>query len=1013
MRILSIQVKNFRMHEKLEATFDRERTLVAGPNESGKSTLADAIERVLCYPHRSTIDNNSITPRAGGGTPEVTLQFEHDGHTYTIHKTFKGASSLAKLTDDSGNQYAGDDAEERLRAVLGFGGASLRNPSWGWTHLWARQGRAGDDPIDKSALGAASKDLDARLKSMTGTALTESERDTATYDRIAAEYEATFTQNGVRIGSILGIANKELGAAREAATQAAGVLAEYETAVDTVVREEALIAENRRTIADAENELAVLRETIQQIEALEQALATQRTELDEAIDSQEKLKQGDADIKAVANDIDARAKTLAPREQEIARLKVHERRLQSTVDECLDAIKKSSDSQRTVAAEEELLKSIARVFELEAARTSLSDVLEQIKVHQAAIAAIDARLRELPEVEKDTVEALESLDRQLAIGRGKLEASSTRIEVLVADSAVAVNRQPLSAGEWKILTNAAELTIGGGTRLRVTPGGDASLIDLRAEIVRLDQELATKLDTLGLRDAAEGRMTLEQRLKEEANRNRLQERIDDLDGDDVRGKLDDGKGEVEKLEAEIRRKQPDGFMRPTDAAAVATALGGLSVRRNEADAAVQSAHTAFESVRQQLEQTRQDCGRLETELTSERQELRDLEVKKAALETVHGTDREAQLRQVADDQDKKQDAVTQTDRRLKAFDPVTVRDDRDRLERTVKVNTEQLNQAGIRKATAEGQLGNARSVDLHGVKASADARLDIAQRRHAEVNQRAQAVRRLRDILENRRQAVAEIVAAPLRTKVAEYLEQLYGPGSRIAVTKAGETFEELSVTRQSAGNWRFQFDELSGGTKEQVAAACRLAMAEVLAEGSGVAEQDASKCLPMVFDDAFVNSDPDRIKAVHRVLDLGARRGLQIIVFSCTPKDYDFFGANARIDLEPPKSREASFPNSAAVASPATDRDAVDSENDAADSTESVAAPGKVPSGDDASLAADFVTALAARPERKSGNIMLRRDLLGWDEATYERIKEQLIQRGRIQPGGGRGGSVQLLDDN
>lgn len=52
------------------------------------------------------------------------------------------------------------------------------------------------------------------------------------------------------------------------------------------------------------------------------------------------------------------------------------------------------------------------------------------------------------------------------------------------------------------------------------------------------------------------------------------------------------------------------------------------------------------------------------------------------------------------------------------------------------------------------------------------------------------------------------------------------------------------------------------------------------------------------------------------------------------------------------------------------------------------------------------------ADAERKSGNIRLRRDLLGWDEATYERIKEQLIQQGRIQPGGGRGGSVQLLDD-
>jgi len=169
--------------------------------------------------------------------------------------------------------------------------------------------------------------------------------------------------------------------------------------------------------------------------------------------------------------------------------------------------------------------------------------------------------------------------------------------------------------------------------------------------------------------------------------------------------------------------------------------------------------------------------------------------------------------------------------------------------------------------------------------------------------------------------------------------------------------------------------------------------------------------CLPMVFDDAFVNSDPERIKAVQRVLYLGARRGLQIIVLSCNPKDYDQFAAT-RIDLPPPKLPEISVPNAASATSTAADHEAADGEGDAADVAESTASCGRVPSGDDASLAAAFVTALAARPDRKSGNKSLRQHL-GWDEATYERIKAQLIVSGRLQPGRGRGGSVQLLDDN
>lgn len=1013
MRILSVRVRNFRMHEDRTVVFDRQRTVVAGPNESGKSTLVDAIERVLCYPHRSHADNlEGCKPRAGGGPPEVILQFERGARTYTIHKIFKGPSSVAKLADDAGNQYTGDEAEERLRALLGFGENPLRNPWWGWTHLWARQGEAGADPTGGDALGPAAKDLDARLKSLAGTALTESKMDTAVYDRIAAEYAATFKQgDAARTGSPLADTMLELEAATDAASQAAAQLAAFEDAADTIVQEEALILESRGTLADAESQLARLRGTLESIEAIEQALANRQTEAKAALAAHAVLKAGDAEIVHIAVDIDARTKTLAPREQEIERLKVHERWLQNTVAECLDVIGASNESQRTVAAEEDLLRSIARVLELKSTQTHLAAVLEQIEAHRAAIAAIDARLRALPDVDKETVEVLETLDRSIAIGQGKLQASSTRIEVLVADSAVAVDGQPLAAGEWQTLTNEAEVTIGARTRLLVSPGGDASLITLRAEIARLDQELATTLAALGLRDAAEARTTLDRRLEEATRRKRHEEKLDALNGDDILGQLNAAAAEVERLEAEIRRKQPEGFDQPPDTTAVAAAIGELLIRRSAADLAVQRARTNFDGANGELKQIRQTRERLEEELSNDRRELQDLAVKKVALERVYGTDREARLRQLADDMVEKQDAAVGTERRLAALAPIAVRDDKDRLERTALVTIERINQAMIRKATAEGQLGHARSVDLHGAKAAAEARLEIARRRHAEVNNRAQAVRRLRELFEKQRTAVAEIVAAPLRVKVTEYLDQLYGPGTRVAVTKCGAMFQGLALSRQPAGGQRFDFEELSGGTREQVAAACRLAMAEILAGSPDDAGESSGGCLPIVFDDAFVNSDPERIKAVHRVLELGARRGLQIIVLSCNPQEYGLFGAK-RVDLPPPKPREVPFPDSTAFSVSAAETEALDGEGEAADTAAPLAATGRVPLGDDATLAAAFVAKLAPLPDRKSGNKSLREQHLGWDEATYERIKELLIASGRIKRGPGKGGSVQLLDD-
>lgn len=45
--------------------------------------------------------------------------------------------------------------------------------------------------------------------------------------------------------------------------------------------------------------------------------------------------------------------------------------------------------------------------------------------------------------------------------------------------------------------------------------------------------------------------------------------------------------------------------------------------------------------------------------------------------------------------------------------------------------------------------------------------------------------------------------------------------------------------------------------------------------------------CLPVVFDDAFVNSDPGRIKLLQGMRDLAASKGLQVLVLTCNLSVY------------------------------------------------------------------------------------------------------------------------------
>ena len=46
--------------------------------------------------------------------------------------------------------------------------------------------------------------------------------------------------------------------------------------------------------------------------------------------------------------------------------------------------------------------------------------------------------------------------------------------------------------------------------------------------------------------------------------------------------------------------------------------------------------------------------------------------------------------------------------------------------------------------------------------------------------------------------------------------------------------------------------------------------------------------CLPLIFDDAFTNSDPERVQGLKSMLERAVDRGLQIILLSCDATPYE-----------------------------------------------------------------------------------------------------------------------------
>ncbi|MBM3697799.1 MAG: hypothetical protein FJW78_04895, partial [Actinobacteria bacterium] len=122
MRILRVSLRDFRGVAVADVEFAPEGvTIVEGPNEAGKSTLADAIDMLLADPSSSGRARVKAAQPAGRDVgPWAEMEFETGGFHMTYAKRWvRDASTELRIHAPVPEQHTGRAAHDRVEEILG------------------------------------------------------------------------------------------------------------------------------------------------------------------------------------------------------------------------------------------------------------------------------------------------------------------------------------------------------------------------------------------------------------------------------------------------------------------------------------------------------------------------------------------------------------------------------------------------------------------------------------------------------------------------------------------------------------------------------------------------------------------------------------------------------------------------------------------------------------------------------------------------------------------------------
>jgi DNA repair exonuclease SbcCD ATPase subunit len=990
MQINKIQIWNFRIHENLAVEFAKGCTVITGLNESGKSTLFEAIHCVLFMKHRKTGELHDAIRRRNADFPEVELWFEAQGTSWHLRKRFAGSStkSICSLSDGGRQSYAGEAAENTLATLVRF---DLADPIDGnrerlrgnASHLWVWQGTSGGNPAGE--LGRRHDAIVERLQAVGVAGIMQSQLDAGIAGIFEQRRSALLTERQQpKAGTDLWRVSQEVTDLQKSVDDQRSQVKGLEEAArehDASVKK---YDESRRELERLNSELLKLNARAEEAGKFKAKLAE--------VESRQAAFEGQRD------ELDSKEDEIASRR---ARLAAAKRKLEPGV-----ANANALESRRSAAGVELETKRADRrrasLFRQECERRrDIADAWERLLGFKQELAAAEARateekslaeqlsplvssLAKLPMIDRKTANRIVKLELARRLAKATLDAASAQITVKSASCPILVNGESLEPGDARYISTSAQIVVGSVAELTLRVGGK-TLVDLQAGLDAADAELANALLEAQAESAEHAEQIASERDRLTEQQNALQQRRDALRADGGRS-LHEIQADITPAEARVEAlcnslsAEPETAALLSPPASIAAAKQSAQAHRKSASDAesderalnheIDGLDALYDSISEALKTQAE-------ENSADGQEVSAIQGGLEELLRAEGSDADRARRR--EDVAATLLSLTSHQKELNAkldeLDPQRLDQESKRIKGLINTNQMQFDDARESLTRTKTKLHLDGSSDPRQRLSELEGRLDSRKAERQSLQDRCDAIALLDRLFRDARENVGAVLGGALAQRVAPYLRVVFGAGTGLVITRAEDGDYTLRLRRASGATE--DFDTLSGGTKEQVATAVRLATAELLA-----ASFDG--CLPLIFDDAFVNSDSERTKKIAMMLFEASGRGIQVIVGSCQPGDYkDLPGT--RIELTPPA------PFHAARAPMMTDAPAPgDSALDGAPDDEE-----------------QFIASLQ-EAGGSSGNQSLR-TRLGWDADRYERVKGALAASGRISLGAGRGGSVRL----
>jgi len=869
MKLLRIRLANYRGIDESEVRFKSNGlNIVEGPNETGKTSLGEAIRLIFDYLDSSKHNEvKAIKPVTRDVGPEIELEAESGPYVFTYFKRFhKKPETTLTITSPKLENHTGREAHERAEEILR---ETIDIDLW--KALCIQQGVA----VQQANLSNQTS-LSAALDVAAGGHRTDL-REENLFEKVWEEYRRYFTENGKEKIEI----QKAKKAQEELETEVSSFEGQIQNLEKDIGRAAELSVELERLKKQEQNllkDISEYTESLDEIRSLENVLETARLKLESAQKSEQAAKR----------EKEVRQELI----EEVFEANKANMDLVESIKSSIESVKKAeTDMQKahsdsaTAEAQYKEAESFLNLRRADFDYFNNKLQLEQLKERKVRIESAwveAARAEELlakNNVDEETLEAIQEADRSLIKTQAKLEIGAPNVllrGLTDLDFQIDGELTTIAKDEERSLSvsDRVRVTIPGYLQMELIPG--SSLSNLSKKVEDANQKLDAACKDAGVSNADEAMESFDVRREAQQSIERQKE----IEKENLRDLTYE---ELEKIVTGLEKSVP---AYPADRVPEPNLPPNLESAKKElrsSEDGLEPASKVWEEARKKLDAARKlydgldkKYQKLKVELDLKDDELKHVESRLARTRKSTPDDElESELSKYTKTVNAEEENVKSADENLRDKEPDRVRTLEETARGSLRTSKKKLEDAQTENTEVQTRLKVFGEEGLYEKLHAAESHLDHIQQENAAMIRRGSAAKLLYTTMKDERNKARLAYVAPLKEKIERLGTLVFNESFKVEVN------EKLEVSSRTMDGYNIPFDSLSGGTKEQISLISRLACAMTVSKDGGA---------PLILDDALGYSDPERLKLMGAVL-AKAGRECQIIILTCVPDRYSNVG--------------------------------------------------------------------------------------------------------------------------